>query len=159
MPDYLLLGLGIILMLIGIIGCILPVLPGPPISFTGLLCLQFSRFGNFSGSFLLLMGLLALIVTILDYIVPVWGTKKTGGTKAGIWGASIGMIIGIFFFPPIGIIIGPLIGAIAGESIKGATLHQSFRAGLGSLLGFFIGIGLKLITSFIMTFYFFKELF
>jgi len=146
-------------MLIGIIGCILPVLPGPPISFIGLLCLQFSRFGNFSGSFLLLMGLLALIVTILDYIVPVWGTKKTGGTKAGIWGASIGMIIGIFFFPPIGIIIGPLIGAVVGESIKGATLHESFRVGLGSLLGFFIGIGLELITSFIMTFYFFKELF
>ncbi len=159
MVDYLLAGFGIILMSIGLIGCIVPILPGPPISFTGLLFLQFSRFGHFTTSFLWGMAMLALMVTILDYIVPVWGTKKTGGSKAGIWGATIGMIIGIFFFPPIGIILGPLAGAIIGESIKGASLHQSFRAGMGSLLGFFLGIGLKLIASFVMTFYFFKELF
>lgn len=159
MIDYILAGLGMILMFIGLIGCVVPVLPGPPISFTGLLFLQFSRFGHFSASFLLGMAALALTVTILDYIVPVWGTKKTGGSKAGIWGATLGMIIGILFFPPIGIILGPLLGAIIGESIQGASLNQSFKTGLGSLLGFFMGIGLKLIASFIMTFYFFKELF
>ena len=159
MIDYILAGLGMILMFIGLIGCVVPVLPGPPISFTGLLFLQFSRFGHFSASFLLGMAALALTVTILDYIVPVWGTKKTGGSKAGIWGATLGMIIGILFFPPIGIILGPLLGAIIGESIRGASLNQSFKTGLGSLLGFFMGIGLKLIASFIMTFYFFKELF
>ena len=158
MIDYLLAGIGILLMITGLIGCVVPVLPGPPISFLGLLFLQFSHFGHFTLTFLLGMAVLALAVTILDYIVPVWGTKKTGGSKAGIWGATIGMIIGIFFFPPIGIIVGPLLGAIIGESIRGANLNQSFRAGLGSLLGFFIGIGLKLIASFIMTFYFFKEL-
>jgi len=159
MIDYILAGLGIILMIIGLAGCIVPILPGPPISFIGLLFLQFSRFGHFSVSFLLGMAALAFTVTILDYIVPVWGTKKTGGSKAGIWGATAGMIIGIFFFPPIGIILGPLFGAIVGESIHGASFNQSFKAGLGSLLGFFMGIGLKLIASFIMTFYFFKELF
>ncbi len=159
MIDYLLAGTGILLMIIGLIGCVVPVLPGPPISFLGLLFLQFSHFGHFTLTFLLGMAFLALAVTVLDYIVPVWGTKKTGGSKAGIWGATIGMIIGIFFFPPIGIIVGPLLGAIIGESIRGASLNQSFRAGLGSLLGFFIGIGLKLTASFIMTFYFFKELF
>ena len=146
-------------MIIGIAGCIVPVLPGPPISFAGLLFLQFSRFGHFTATFLLGMGALALMVTILDYIVPIWGTKKTGGTRAGIWGATIGMILGIFFFPPIGIILGPLVGAVIGKSIRGASLNRSFKAGMGSLLGFFLGIGLKLIASFIMTYYFFKELF
>jgi len=159
MLDYLWLALGIILILVGLVGCVLPVLPGPPLSFLGLLFLQFSRWGDFSVTFLVGMAFLALVVTALDYVVPMWGTKKTGGSKAGIWGAALGMLVGIFFFPPLGIILGPLAGAIIGEAIHGASLHQSFRAGLGSLMGFFLGIGLKLIASFIMTFYFFKELF
>jgi len=159
MLDYLWVSLGIVLILVGLIGCIVPVLPGPPLSFLGLLLLQFSRFGNFSVTFLLGMAFLALVVTALDYVVPVWGTKKTGGTKAGVWGAALGMLVGIFFFPPLGIILGPLVGAVAGEAIRGASLNQSFRAGLGSLLGFMLGTGLKLIASMIMTFYFFKELF
>ena len=159
MLDYIWVVLGIILILVGLAGCIIPVLPGPPLSFLGLLFLQFSRFGDFSATFLLVMAFVALAVTVLDYIVPVWGTKKTGGSKAGIWGATLGMLIGIFFFPPLGIIVGPLVGAVVGEAIRGASLNQSFRAGLGSLLGFMLGVGLKLIASMIMTFYFFKELF
>jgi uncharacterized protein len=159
MLDYILLTLGILSIIIGLLGCVLPVIPGPPVSFIGLLLLQFTRWGDFTLSFLFIMGALALVVTILDYIVPVWGTKKWGGSKAGVWGASIGLILGLFFFPPIGIIIGPLIGAIIAESLKGSSSQQSFRAGLGALFGFFLGIGLKLIASGIMTFYFFKELF
>ena len=159
MLDYIWVVLGIILILVGLVGCIIPVLPGPPLSFLGLLFLQFSRFGDFSATFLLVMAFVAVAVTVLDYIVPVWGTKKTGGSKAGIWGATLGMLIGIFFFPPLGIIVGPLVGAVVGEAIRGASLNQSFRAGLGSLLGFMLGVGLKLIASMIMTFYFFKELF
>ena len=159
MLDYLWVALGIVLILVGLIGCIVPVLPGPPISFLALLFLQFSRFGDFSVTFLLVMAFVVLAVTVLDYVVPVWGTKKTGGSKAGVWGAVLGMLVGIFFFPPLGIIVGPLVGAIAGEAIRGASLNQSFRTGLGSLLGFMVGTGLKLIASMIMTFYFFKELF
>jgi uncharacterized protein YqgC (DUF456 family) len=159
MLDYLWVALGIVLILVGLIGCIVPVLPGPPLSFLGLLFLQFSRFGDFSVTFLLVMAFVALAVTVLDYVVPMWGTKKTGGTKAGVWGAALGMLVGIFFFPPLGIILGPLVGAIVGEAIRGASLNQSFRAGLGSLLGFMLGTGLKLIASMVMTFYFFKELF
>ncbi len=159
MLDYLWVALGIVLILVGLIGCIVPVLPGPPISFLALLFLHFSRFGDFSVTFLLVMAFVVLAVTVLDYVVPVWGTKKTGGSKAGVWGAVLGMLVGIFFFPPLGIIVGPLVGAIAGEAIRGASLNQSFRTGLGSLLGFMLGTGLKLIASMIMTFYFFKELF
>lgn len=159
MIDYLLLVFGIILIIIGLVGCILPVLPGPPISFIGLLLLQFSRFADYSLNFMLLMGFIALLVSVIDYIVPIWGTKKMGGSKAGIWGATIGMIFGIFFFPPVGLILGPIIGAIGAEMIKGEEFNKSFRAGMGSLFGFMMGIGIKLIASFIITYYFFKELF
>ena len=159
MLDYIWVVLGIILILVGLVGCIIPVLPGPPLSFLGLLFLQFSRFGDFSATFLLVMAFVAVAVTVLDYIVPVWGTKKTGGSKAGIWGGPVGMGCGRCCCPPLGIIVGPLVGAVVGEAIRGASLNQSFRAGLGSLLGFMLGVGLKLIASMIMTFYFFKELF
>lgn len=157
--NFLLLISGIILMLVGLIGCILPLIPGPPLSFAGLLVLHFSDFGEFSFSFLVLFGTIALVVTVLDYIVPVWGTKKFGGSKAGIWGATIGLVLGIFFFPPIGIILGPLAGAIIAESIKGKEFNKSFIAGLGSLFGFLMGVVIKLIASFVMTYYFVVELF
>jgi len=155
--DYILLGIGIFMIIIGLLGCILPVIPGPPLSFVGLLMLHFTDFGEFSTNFLLLMAFIAIFVTILDYIVPIWGTKRFGGSKAGVWGSTIGLILGIFFFPPIGIILGPLVGAIIGESINGAEFKDSLRAGLGSLLGFLLGTGIKLISSGLMTYYFFKE--
>lgn len=159
MLDYFLLVFAIIMIVVGLLGCILPVIPGPPLSFVGILLLHFTRFGDYSFSFLLIIGLVALVVTILDYIVPVWGTKKFGGSKAGIWGATIGLVLGIFVFPPIGIILGPLVGAIIAESLKGKDFSKSLRAGFGSLVGFALGIGLKLAASGVMTWYFFKELF
>ncbi len=159
MLDWFLLILSIIFMLIGLIGCILPVIPGPPLSYIGLLVLHFTRFAEFGVTFLVLMACVAIIVTILDYIVPLWGTKRFGGSKAGIWGATIGLLIGIFVLPPIGIIIGPLVGAIIAESLKGKDFNKSLKAGFGSLVGFALGIGLKLATSGVMTWYFFQELF
>ena len=159
MVDYLLLVVGIVLMLIGLIGCALPILPGPPISFIGLLLLQFSRFADYCLKFMLLMGGIAILVSAADYVVPVWGTKKMGGSKAGIWGAALGLFAGIFFFPPIGLIVGPLVGAILAELIQGEDFQKSFRAGMGSLLGFMLGIGIKLIASGVMNYYFFKALF
>ena len=156
MSDYILLILGIFLMLIGIIGCLVPVLPGPPLSFLGLLLLHFSRFGDFSGSTLIALGAITVVVTILDYVVPIWGTKKFGGSKYGTRGATVGLIIGLFL-GPVGIIIGPLIGAIVGELIFKDDMRYAFKAGFGSLLGFLTGIGLKLAASFVMTFYFVKE--
>lgn len=159
MLDYFLLVFAIIMIIVGLLGCILPIIPGPPLSFIGILLLHFTRFGDYSFSFLLIMGLVALVVTILDYIVPVWGTKKFGGSKAGIWGATIGLVLGIFVLPPIGIILGPLVGAIIAESLKGKDFSKSLRAGFGSLVGFALGIGLKIAASGVMTWYFFKELF
>ena len=157
MSDYLFLILGIILMLIGIIGCLVPVLPGPPFSFLGLILLQLSRFGQFTTSTLVTLGIITVLVTVVDYIVPVWGTRRFGGSKYGTRGATIGLIIG-FFLGPLGIILGPLIGAFVGEMIFKDDMAYAFKAGFGSLLGFLTGIGLKLAASFAMTFYFVKEL-
>ena len=157
MSDYILLILGILLLILGIIGCLVPVLPGPPFSFIGLMLLHFSRFGNFSYSTLMILGAIAIIVTLLDYILPVWGTKRFGGSKYGTRGATVGLIIGLFL-GPLGIILGPLIGAFVGEMIFKDDISYAFKAGFGSLLSFLTGIGLKLAASFVITFYFVREL-
>jgi hypothetical protein len=157
MSDYILLILGIIFMIIGIIGCLVPVLPGPPLSFLGLIFLHLSRFGQFTTPMLIVLGAITVIVTVIDYIVPVWGTRRFGGSKYGTRGATVGLIIG-FFLGPLGIILGPLIGAFVGEMIFKDDLDYAFKAGIGSLIGFLTGIGLKLAASFVMTFYFVREL-
>ncbi|MBU8893473.1 MAG: DUF456 domain-containing protein [Bacteroidales bacterium] len=159
--DYLLLALAIILIIVGLIGCVLPIIPGPPLSFLGLLTLHFTKFGEgeYTTNFLLILALIATVVTVLDFVVPVWGTKKFGGTKAGMWGATIGLIIGMIFLGPLGLIFGPLVGAIIGESIKGANNKDAFRAGLGAFFGFLMGVGLKLAASVYITWHFIKGVF
>jgi len=156
MSDYILLIIGILLMILGIIGCLVPVLPGPPFSYIGLILLHLSRFGQFSNTTLIILGAIAVVITILDYIVPVWGTRKFGGSKYGTRGATVGLIIGLFL-GPLGMILGPLFGAFVGEMIFKDDINYALKAGFGSLLGFLTGIGLKLAASFIMTFYFVKE--
>ncbi len=144
-------------MLIGIIGCLVPVLPGPPLSYLGLILLHISRFAQFSKSILIALAVVTVIVTIVDYVVPIWGTRKFGGSKYGTRGATVGLIIGLFLGPA-GIIIGPFIGAIVGELIFKDDMKYAIKAGFGSLLGFLTGVGLKLAASLVMTFYFVKEL-
>jgi len=167
MIDYVLLVLGILAVILGLIGCLVPVLPGPPLSFLGLLFLHFSKFGhlqNLSGeqhlistNTLIIFAGITVFVSILDYLLPVWGTKKLGGSKYGTRGATIGLIIG-FFFGPAGIILGPLLGAFVGEMIFKDDFRYALKAGLGSLVGFLTSIGLKLAASVIMTYLFVKTL-
>jgi uncharacterized protein YqgC (DUF456 family) len=157
MADYLLLIFGIIAIILGIIGCLVPVLPGPPLSFIGLLLLHFSRFAHFTLTTLIIFASVAVVVSVLDYLVPVWGTKTFGGSKYGTRGATVGLVIGLFL-GPVGLIIGPFIGAFVGEMIFKDNVAYAFKAGFGSLLGFLTGIGLKLAASLIMTFFFVKAL-
>ena len=154
--DYFLLFLCIILIVSGIIGCFLPVLPGPPLSFGALLILQATHFGNATHKLLWILGGLAVLVTVLDYVIPVWGTKKWGGSKAGVTGATIGLIIGLFL-GPIGIIAGPFLGAVVGELTIGKTSHQALKSGIGSLIGFLLGTALKFALSLSITVIFFKQ--
>jgi len=158
MGEYLLLAGAVLLIILGIVGCLLPVLPGPPLSFGGLLLLHFSKFAEFSSETLIILAIIAAVVTILDYIVPIWGTRKFGGSKYGARGATVGLIIGLFLGPA-GIIIGPFAGAFVGELIYRDDVNYALKAGFGSLLGFMMGVGLKLVASFIITFYFIKGFF
>ena len=157
--DYILIVLGIIFMVSGILGCVLPVIPGPPLSYIGLLLLHFTGKYQFSTQFLIIWAIITTVVYVLDYVIPVWGTKKFGGSKRGVWGSIIGLIVGLFFFPPFGIIVGPFIGAVVGELTSGKDSGLALKSGFGSFLGFLVGTLLKLITSGMMTWYFFKELF
>lgn len=135
-----------------------PVIPGPPLSFAGLLILHFTQYAEYSKTLLLILGSVSIIVAVFDYLVPIWGTKKFGGSKYGIRGATIGLIVGLFFGPA-GIIIGPFIGAVLGELSYKNNFNYAMRAGLGSLIGFMAGIGLKLAVSLIITFYFVRGFF
>ncbi len=160
--DILLVIIGILLLITGIIGSILPVIPGPPIGFIGMLLLRFTRFTepehlkNYS-DLLWIFAIVVIIVSILDYVVPIWGTKTFGGSKAGTWGAAIGVIVGLFFGPA-GLILGPFLGAFIAEILAGKDQKASLRAGFGSFLGFIFGVAMKISVSVLMCFYFFKEL-
>ena len=156
--DYLLLVLAIILMIVGIAGCLLPVLPGPPLSYLGLVVLHLTRFADISKNLFIILGIVAVVVTVIDYIVPIWGTRQFGGSKYGMRGATVGLVIGLFLGPA-GIIIGPFAGAVVGELIFKDDIKYALKAGFGSLLGFLTGVGLKLAASLLMTFYFVKALF
>jgi uncharacterized protein YqgC (DUF456 family) len=152
--DVLWIVLGSLFLIVGIIGCVLPVIPGQVLSWGSLVFLQFTADPPFTARFIVIWALITAAVTALDYFVPIWGTKKLGGSKKGIWGATIGLVIGIFFFPPFGLIIGPFIGAYLGELIAGKDSRTAFRSGLGSFVGFVAGTMMKLVISFIMGYYF-----
>ena len=156
--DFVLIGLGILFMISGILGGVLPVLPGPPLSYSGILLLHFTERYQFSTRFLVIWAAITILVYILDYIIPAWGTKRYGGSKQGIWGSIIGLIAGLVFFGPFGIIIGPFAGAVVGELIAGKDSAGAFRSGFGSFMGFLAGTVMKLITSGVMTWYFVVKL-
>ncbi|MDD4144110.1 MAG: DUF456 domain-containing protein [Prolixibacteraceae bacterium] len=157
--DYILISLGIIFIISGILGCVLPVLPGPPLSYAGLLLLHFTSKYQFSARFLIIWAIITAVVYALDYVIPAIGTKKFGGSKWGVWGSVIGLVLGLFFFPPFGIIIGPFAGAVVGELSSGKDSSAALKSGLGSFAGFMAGTLLKLITSGLMAWHFGKELF
>lgn len=133
-----------ILLLIGLIGTVLPVLPGPPIAWAGLLAAHFSVYSQIQVWILVITGIAAIIVTIMDNVFPSLMTKKAGGSKAASWGCTIGLIIGIFL-TPIFILIGPFLGALIGELIHDSSdTKKAFKAALGAFTGFLLGTGIKI---------------
>ncbi len=155
--DYFLIIVGAILIIAGILGCFLPVLPGPPISYLGILLLHFTQRAEFSLEFLLFFGIAVLLVQVLDYFVPIWGTKKFGGGSRGAWGSAFGVIAGLFILPPWGIIIFPFLGAVIGELSDGKPLTLAVKGGLGAFLGFLVGVLFKLALSLVLAYFFFKN--
>jgi len=155
--DIVWISLSVVLMLIGIAGCVLPVLPGPVLCFAGLLVAQLTDWVNPTTSTLIILGVITVVVQILDNIVPMWGTKKLGGTKAGLWGSGIGLAIAVIILPLLGIvlgpfglfgvILGPLVGAYVGEKVGGTSNDVAVKAALGSFVGFLAGTFLKILIS------------
>ena len=157
--DVVIIVIGLILALAGILGCILPIIPGPLFSFLALILLSWiNNWQVFSQTFLIVMGSMTAILMILDYIAPALGAKKFGASKRGLWGSAIGMIIGIFFIPPWGIIVGAFIGALVGELLTGKSGKNALRAGWGILLGNVLGVVLKLAFTTIVLFYYIKTM-
>ncbi len=146
--DIMLIILGVLILLIGFIGCIIPALPGPPIAYFSLVALHFHSAvaKHPTSSVLLWYAVAVIVVTILDYFLPIWGTKKFGGTNAGKRGSILGLFAGIFFpiFGPLTLIIGPFAGAVVGELISGQNQKTAVNSGIGSFLGFVGGALLKL---------------
>lgn len=140
-----------LLMLVGLVGCIVPALPGPPLSYIGLILLKFTPLGDEIVTWeLVITGLVVAIVVIIDYITPIIGAKKFGGTKYGNWGCAIGAIVGLFF-PPFGIILGPFLGAVIGELIGKKEFKDALKAGFGAFIGFLFGFLLKMAVCLYLT--------
>ena len=161
--TYVLIIAAIILALIGIVGAVVPGIAGTPFSFLGLLALSFVEGVNYSTEFLVIMGLIGAAVFAVDYVVPIWGTKKFGGTKAGVRGSTIGLFLGLFitFVFPIGfiaILLGPFIGAYVGEKSAGTDDHLAWKAAFGSFVGFLFGTGIKVIYACVCIYFIVKDL-
>jgi uncharacterized protein YqgC (DUF456 family) len=146
---------GAILILLGLAGSVLPVLPGPPLSFIGLFLVALIR--NFSPpltpTLMIIMLIISIAVTVVDYLIPLIGAKKYGTSKWGIYGSIVGMIVGTFF-SPVGMLLGALIGAVLVEWMVSRKEKQALKAGWGIFIGSLLGMVLKLGVSGIMAYYF-----
>lgn len=141
--DILLYVLAGLCLLLGFAGCFLPVLPGPPMAYVGLLLLQATERFQFTVGQLVVWGILVVVVQILDYVMPILGTKYSGGSRWGNWGCVIGTVVGIFLFAPWGILLGPFIGALIGEMLGGKAFGEAMKAGVGAFIGFLVSVVLK----------------
>jgi hypothetical protein len=155
-----LITIGIILLVVGLVSCVLPPLPGPPIAYIALLIGHYAlhETKDLPLWMLITYAVITIIVLIVDNFIPIWGTKKFGGTKAGIRGSFIGILVGVFLSPfgGISIIICPFLGAMIGELIAGQDFNLAIKSGIGSFVGFLLTSGIKIILVVMMCFHFFK---
>ena len=158
MADTLLILFGALCIFLGMVGCLMPVLPGPPLAFLGLLALHLTERVQFSNVRLLIGLLLVVIVLVADTLIPALGAKRCGGTRWGVWGCVIGSLAGLFFFPPFGFILGSFFGAVVGELLGGKKSGGAFLAGIGAFMGFLLGTVLKLALCGLFAFWFVKGL-
>ncbi|WP_348799067.1 DUF456 domain-containing protein [Flavobacterium adhaerens] len=148
--DILLLLLGFVCVIVGVFGSFLPVLPGPSISWVGILLLYCTKAVPVNYWILGIAALITIVLSILDYVIPAKGTKKFGGSSYGIWGTNIGLIIGLIAPIPLGFLIGPFVGAFVGELIYDSKdHHRALKAATGSLIGFLASSFMKFIVCII----------
>ncbi|WP_411767264.1 DUF456 domain-containing protein [Winogradskyella sp. A3E31] len=157
--DIVLVALSLFLMVLGILGSFLPVLPGPLTSWFGFLVLYFSNGIDISLPFLIITLFIALLIWLLDYIIPAIGTKRFGGSRSGMIGTTLGLIVGILSPIPFGIIIGPFVGAIIGELLHQNDMQRATKAAFGSFMGFITSTFLKFIVAVIYFGFFIVKVF
>ena len=151
--------LAVLFTFIGIVGSIVPVLPGVALSYAGLLCAYFSEGSQLTPTFMWIWLAFVPLVSLVAYLLPGYMTKVFGGSRAATIGATIGVIAGMFF-GPIGIIAGPFVGAVAGELLHNReNLGRAIQVGFGSFLSFIVGTGIKLIAAVAMFIYACKDIF
>jgi len=171
--EILLVIVAFLFLLAGLLGSIVPGLPGPPLGYAGLLLLQFSGHGGFAPAFLWAWAGITVAVTIADNILPAWMTKRFGGSRLAVIGSVVGLVIGMVFFAPIGLLLGPFLGALAGELINNhaqakkseindaefgaaavaASHKNALKVAFGAFLAFILGTGAKLLIGSLMIFF------
>lgn len=155
--DTFLIILAGLLLIIGLLGSILPLLPGIPLSYAGILLLHFTDRVQFSTNFLVFWAVIVFVVQLLDYILPLIATRKFGSSRKALIGSTLGLFAG-FFMGPWGIIIGPLLGTMVAEYIISRNRKQALRATFGSLIGILTGTISKLIVAGFLIYYYFEAL-
>ena len=158
--DILLSIFAFVLIVIGVIGCVVPIIPGPVLAYCGYLCCYFCSFSEISTQSLIIFLLLTIVVTVLDFILPSYFAKLFGGSRAGSTGAFVGLIIGMMLGSIIGAIVGPFIGAAVGEYIHDRSdIARTLKVAFGSFLSFILGTGIKLILCVVMAISVFSDIF
>lgn len=154
------LGISILFFLAGLLGTVLPVLPGAPLILAGMVVHGFfTGFEHLPLYFFLGQGLLAVFTLLVDYLANAWGIARFGGSKAAIWGGALGLLLGAFVLPPLGLVIGPFAGAFLAELAASRRSVHAFRVGVGSLVGFLGGTAVKLGIEIVMIVWFFTAVF
>ena len=153
--DIILLIIGLLLCLIGIVGSFLPIIPGPVTSWLGILLLNLTSVVDFNLNFVLITLTVAISVGILDYLIPVLGVKKLGGSRSGQIGTTVGLIVALTILGPIGIIIGPFMGALLGEMSTNKSIQDSLKPAFGSFIGVIAGSVIKFLISLSFLFFYF----
>ena len=151
--DILLIVISGLFLIIGFLGCVLPVIPGVSLSYIGIIILHLSKKVHFSDQFLITWAIIVVIIQVLDYVIPIWGTKKFGGSRKGVIGSTIGMVVGLFF-GPWGIILGPFVGAFLGEMMANKTKREAIKAAFGSFIGIVFGTISKMIVAGFLIYYY-----
>ena len=167
--DILLIILWSLLCIVWLVGSVLPVLPWPLLGYIALIFLQLTSGHPFSWVFFIVWAVIIWAMTVMDYLIPARGTKKFGGTKAGIQGSNIGLLISTIILPILGIVIGPfgIVGLIAwpflwsyiGEKVAGKHHAHALKAAIWSFIGFLTGTLIKIVVMIIITGYYFVNVY
>jgi uncharacterized protein YqgC (DUF456 family) len=148
--------LAVVFFTIGVLGTILPALPGAPLIWLGMLIYGFFvKFQNLTLLFFIGQGLAVILIFLIDYLASIWGVRRYGGSREAVWGSILGGLLGIFVLGPFGLIFGPFAGAVAGELYRRSPLDKALEVGFGTLIGFLGGTFLKLAIEAVMIIWFF----